>query len=392
MQIKNIAFLLLLSFLSCEKNTEPEVTQQPKVSISDSASFENASGSTLNFEISVSELSTESIDIAYTLVDGTAQAGEDFIALDGIATIEAGNFSTNISVDIIDDDHKEVDEKLKVHITESAGIEIIDGIGTGLIRDNDAAIVSEEGYNTAKEHYGYSLAWEEDFEAETLDESVYNFELGDGCPNLCGWGNGERQQYTALEKNIKIENSRLIITATEEGPGAYGSARIQTKGKKEFKFGRIDIRARLPKGQGIWPAIWMLGSNIDQAGWPVCGEIDLMELIGHKPKSSHGTAHWGAPGETNSTYSTGVYTINEDFNETFHVFSLVWEFNEMVWYVDETFFHKVTIGNMQGKPYPFNQGFFFVFNVAVGGGWPGDPDETTVFPQHMEIDYVRVFQ
>ena len=386
-------FLVLGLVFSCEKTGTETPVVKPKISVKDSEVFEKPSSTSLTFEVATESLETEDLNFTYVVEGGTAIPGEDFIAGEGSSAILAGEFSTIITVEVIDDNLKEVDEKVIIRISGDDNIEITDEEAIGLIKDNDEADYSDsDGYSTSKSHFGYDLAWEEEFDGNELDESIYNYELGDGCPNLCGWGNDEKQQYTDLPENISVENSQLIITADKAGPGTYNSARIQTKGKKEVKFGRIDIRAKLPKGQGIWPAIWMLGRNIDQVGWPVCGEIDIMELVGHQPKSSHGTAHWGAPGDGGSTYATSTYVIDEDFNERFHVFSIVWEFNEMVWYVDETRFHKITINEMKGKPYPFNQPYFFVFNIAVGGGWPGDPDASTVFPQEMIVDYVRVFQ
>ncbi len=384
------AFFIIV-MTACEKTPDPEITEKAQISISDAEAFESVDNSTLTFEISTASLSEEDLTVNYKVSGETAEPGVDFTAIEGSVLIEAGSFKASFTVDIIDDLVKEVDEKLIVEISGGENIEIADDIAVGLIKDNDKAD-NGSGYDTSKDHYGYTLAWDEEFDGESLDADCYNFEIGDGCPNLCGWGNNELQQYTDLPENVKLEDSKLIITADRQGPGTFNSARIQTKGKKEFMFGRIDIRAKLPKGQGIWPAIWMLGSNIDEVGWPVCGEIDIMELVGDKPKTSHGTAHWGAPGDGFSTFAGAAFDIDEDFSDNFHVFSLVWEFNELIWYVDETKFHKITINEMRGKPYPFNQEFFFIFNIAVGGNWPGNPDDTTVFPQAMEIDYIRVFQ
>jgi len=188
-----------------------------------------------------------------------------------------------------------------------------------------------------------------------------------------------------------VADDKLVITATRLGSEGFRSAKIHTKDKREFRFGRIDIRAKLPEGRGIWPAIWMLGANIDEVGWPASGEIDIMELVGHQPNISHGTAHWGNSGDP-STFVGSSISLNEKFSEQFHVFSLVWEQNSLQWYMDETLFHTITPANTQGATYRFNAPFYMIFNVAVGGNWPGSPDASTVFPQQMEVDYVRVFQ
>jgi beta-glucanase (GH16 family) len=221
-----------------------------------------------------------------------------------------------------------------------------------------------------------------------LDETSWNYELGDGCPNLCGWGNNELQVYTDLPKNVKLEESNLIITAIEEGNDEFFSARITTKDKVEFAYGRIDVRAKMPKGQGIWPAIWMLGANIDQVSWPACGEIDIMELVGHEPEKVHGTVHY----ENNGYQTTsGSKTLLEgDFSDEFHVYTLTWEQNTMSWYVDNELYK--TFIKPANSIYPFNNEFFFILNIAVGGNWPGNPDATTLFPQEMTVDYIRVFR
>ena len=237
-----------------------------------------------------------------------------------------------------------------------------------------------------------NLVLSEEFDIEGApDAAVWDYDIGIGNADTGpGWGNNELQNYTDDPENAFIENSNLVIRAKKDD-GKYTSARLTTKDKKEFKFGRIDVRAKLPQGQGIWPAIWMLGENIDDVSWPACGEIDIMELVGHTPKTVHGTAHWGLRGEP-STYKTGSTSRENNFSESFHVFSIVWEFNEITWYLDETKFHSFSSDQTQGKPYPFNNEFFFIMNVAVGGNWPGNPDDTTVFPQEMIVDYIRVFQ
>ena len=183
----------------------------------------------------------------------------------------------------------------------------------------------------------------------------------------------------------------MVLKASRINSSTFRSARLNTKGKREFQFGRIDIRAKLPEGQGLWPALWMLGANIDEVSWPACGEIDITELVGHEANKVHATAHWGASGGP-STFITETRAIQENFSENFHVFSILWKQNSMEWFLDEEKFHTITAQNVSPAAYPFNQKFFFVFNVAVGGNWPGNPDSTTEFPQEMEIDYVRVFQ
>jgi beta-glucanase (GH16 family) len=251
------------------------------------------------------------------------------------------------------------------------------------------AVSLEDGYTTPNSYSGYQLAWADEFSGESLDLSSWGYDVGNGSS---GWGNNEWQYYTSGNANCTVANGKLTITARKESQGGYNytSARIKTMGKREFQYGRIDIRARLPKGQGIWPALWMLGANFPTTGWPMCGELDIMELVGHQPNRVHGTAHFG--NSVPSTQRSASYGLSSGtFSDAYHVFTLKWENNLVEWYVDDVKFHTLTPANTGGI-YPFNQKFFFIFNVAVGGNWPGYPDATTVFPQQMDVDYVRVFQ
>jgi beta-glucanase (GH16 family) len=163
-----------------------------------------------------------------------------------------------------------------------------------------------------------------------------------------------------------------------------------TQGKKEFKYGRVDIRAALPKGQGIWPALWMLGKSINTVGWPACGEVDIMEMVGGAGRENtvHATAHWF---HTAYASYTGHTTLSQGtYSDKFHVYSITWNEQFITWYVDDVEYHKIDITPAELSE--FREQFFLIFNVAVGGNWPGNPDSSTQFPQHMIVDYVRVFQ
>jgi beta-glucanase (GH16 family) len=186
----------------------------------------------------------------------------------------------------------------------------------------------------------------------------------------------------------------LVIEARKEtfGTNNYTSARIISKDKKIFTYGRIDMRAKLPKGQGLWPALWMLGNNISQTAWPACGEIDIMELLGQNSQMVYGTAHWGIAGQ-GSTHHGGSYTLSSgDFSGSFHVFSLEWDASKLTFLVDDVSYYTVNKADVVVGTYPFDKPFFFIMNVAVGGNWPGNPNSSTTFPQRMIVDYVRVFQ
>ncbi len=308
-----------------------------------------------------------------------------------------GETSKEIKIKIIGDEVKESKETFQIKLYNPKNTKLEKDLFTITIKDDDdnsqGLIIPSSGYTTPKEYAGFSLSWEDEFDGDSLNAAYWTQELGDGCPNNCGWGNKELQYYRA--DNTILSKGNLIITAKKQSFGSrqYTSSRIVTKGKKFFKYGRIDIRAALPKGKGLWPALWMLGSNIDAVSWPSCGEIDIMELAGDLPNRVVGTVHFGSNTadhqyKGNSKYLPG----NEDFNSSFHVFSLNWEADKIEFLVDDQIFYTVTPATVNGAAYPFNKNFFFIFNVAVGGNFPGDPDGTASFPQSMIVDYVRVFK
>nr|WP_314834730.1 glycoside hydrolase family 16 protein [uncultured Flavobacterium sp.] len=230
------------------------------------------------------------------------------------------------------------------------------------------------------------LVWEENFSEPVLNESVWNFELGDGCPNLCGWGNNERQVYTT--KNHEIKNGNLIIHAKKEG-NSYTSTKITTKDKKIFQYGRMEARAKLPVGHGIWPAFWMLGQNISQVGWPKSGEIDILEYIGREPHMVFTTLHTqDSHGNTINTKKTSFPNIEEGF----HVFALDWNKDKMDFFVDDILVYTFQPEIKNENTWPFDKPFYFILNVAIGGNFGGPAVNDKVFPQDFIVDYIRVYQ
>jgi hypothetical protein len=261
-------------------------------------------------------------------------------------------------------------------------------IQVSLLVGSDVVTI-DDGYTTPITYDGYSLVWNDEFSTSTISND-WVFETGTGCPNLCGWGNNELQFYR--RENAWIDEGVLVIEARKENHqgSVYTSTRMKTQGRQSFKYGRIDIRALLPKGQGIWPAIWMLGDNITTVGWPKCGEIDIMEMIGGqgREKTTHGTIHWDNNGHN---YTGGSYTLQQGtFADAYHVFSIIWDEQEIKWLLDDKLFHTINI--TPNHMTEFHEKFFFLFNIAVGGNWPGKPNESTVFPQQLKVDYIRVFQ
>ncbi len=230
------------------------------------------------------------------------------------------------------------------------------------------------------------LVWEENFDGEVLNEKNWNFELGDGCPYMCGWGNNELQDYT--EKNHRLKDGFLFITAQKEGSG-YTSTRITTKGKKEFKYGRIEARLKLPLGTGLWPAFWMLGSNIDEVGWPRCGEIDIMEYVGREPGKLFTTLHTqDSHGNSKNTRKADM----EGIDEGFHTYSVDWTESTISFFVDGEHFYTFEPENDSEEVWPFDQPFYILANLAIGGNFGGKEVDDSIFPVEYVIDYIRVYQ
>ena len=236
----------------------------------------------------------------------------------------------------------------------------------------------------------FSLVWSDEFDGNAVNTNNWTFETGSG-----GWGNNELQNYTAGD-NAEVKDGILTITARKVNDskvaGSYTSTRMITSGKKEFTYGRMEIRAKLPSGTGIWPAIWMLGGNIGSVGWPACGEIDIMEYVGYQPNIIHATVHTSAGYGGNGSGSSKTL---ESAEEEFHIYGLIWTEKEMIFYTDtpENVTHRYAPSNKTAENWPFDKPQFFILNVAVGGNWGGAQGvDNTIFPQSMEVDYVKVFQ
>lgn len=238
----------------------------------------------------------------------------------------------------------------------------------------------------------WRLVWSDEFDqadGSVPDASKWSYETGGN-----GWGNNELEYYTSRTNNVRIEDGKLVIEARAENFAGkhYTSARLLTKGKWAWTYGRIEARIKIPRGQGIWPAFWMLGTNIASASWPTCGEIDIMENIGREPGLIHGTVH--GPGYSGSGGIGGPGSLPGDaaFADDFHVYSIDWETNRIRWFVDGQLYFTLTPANLPpGTKWVYNQPEFLLLNLAVGGAWPGNPDAATTFPQRMVVDYVRVY-
>ena len=240
-----------------------------------------------------------------------------------------------------------------------------------------------------------NLTFEDNFDTDgPVDAASWNYDLGNGCgvQQGCGWGNNELAYFTDRPENIKVEGGMLHITALQESfqGAAYTSARINTKDKVEQQYGRFEARIQLPWGQGIWPAFWLLGSNYEEVDWPQCGEIDIMEYRGQDPSTLVGTIH--GPGYSGGLPETSKeYVLPSDrFDKGFHIFGIEWGPDYINFYVDDVLYNQITPEDVEGE-WVFDQPFYIILNLAVGGNFVGPVGANTVFPQTMLVDYVRVY-
>jgi beta-glucanase (GH16 family) len=245
------------------------------------------------------------------------------------------------------------------------------------------------------EQRNWQLVWSDEFNGtagESPDPSKWTFDIGNG-PNNDGWGNAELQYYTNRTTNVSMDsNGYLAITAKRElyAGSAFTSARIKTAGLFEQTYGRFEARIKTPWGPGIWPAFWLVGSNLETLGWPQCGEIDIMELRGQKPNIINGTVH--GPGYSGSESITKSFAFENDrFDVDFHLFAVEWGENYIDFFVDNTLYQEITPDNVTGN-WVFDHPFYIILNVAVGGNYLGFPTSQTPFPQSMLVDYVKVYK
>jgi len=354
---------------SCKK--ENGSSEMPEVVLNNAPALvgEDVINSSVSLPVFLSGASDETVTLSYSTQDSTAEAGKNYTAVtSGTLTFSPGETSKTIIISILHDTVGKQDVYFKVKLADPVNA----------VLDNSELTVRIINVDFA------SLVWSDEFSDANLNTTWWNYEQG----NNNGWGNNELEVYTNKTENVHLDSGYLHITALSPSANYYTSGRITTQGKKEFTYGRIVLRAKLPEGQGIWPALWMLGSNISTISWPGCGEIDIMEYLGHETNKVYGTVHWNDNGHqyigSNMTLLTGT------FHTSFHIFTLVWTPNRFIWYVDNLqYFEKerLTISK-----FPFDLPQFFIFNLAVGGNWPGPPDENTTFPQHMIVDYVQVYQ
>jgi beta-glucanase (GH16 family) len=241
---------------------------------------------------------------------------------------------------------------------------------------------------------GWRLLWHDEFDGPAgapPDPALWGYELGDGSAyGIPGWGNEELQHYTDLAENAALDGEgNLAITARHDG-STYTSARLLTRQTFTFTYGRIETRLKVPRGAGLWPACWTLGADIAEAGWPDCGEIDVMEHVCREPRSIFGTIH--GPGYSGGDGYGKVVELEQDVADDFHLFRVDWDEGLLEWSLDENVYHRATPADLAPNRWVFDHPFFVIVNLAVGGNFGGELAEETVLPQALLVDYVRVFE
>jgi beta-glucanase (GH16 family) len=389
--------MLFCTMTGCGKGSDaPGNSTPPRISVSDVSVPEGSGGTaTVDIQLSLDHASARSVSLQYSTTEGTAKAGSDYTAVSGQTVVfQPGETTKTIGITVVADDIKEADETLQVQLSNTTNATLSRTTVLITLKNDDTRVgFSNTGYDAPSSYAGYTLAWSDEFDGSSLPADVWSYETGDGCPGLCGWGNNELEYYTAPPNNLFLQDGKMIIEAKAETFGGknYTSSRIKTQGKKTFKFGRIDVRAILPATKGLWPGLWLMPQDNVYGNWPTSGEIDMMESIGSEPAKVLGTAHFG-PGP-NSTFISRNYILSgASFHEEFHVFSIEWEQDQIRWYVDNNLFSTVSKADVGSAIWPFNESFYLIVNLAVGGNLPGNPDASTYLPQWLIVDYIRVYQ
>jgi len=395
---KPLIFFLLLFLASCAKSSNEGVEEPiPKLSFDDISLVEgNGSITTVTIKLTLDHPYSKTVGVSYSTIPGSAMSNEDFEAqTDKILNFKPNEVEKEIILYVVADDWREPDESFEVKFVKPFNIELLKNSCLISIKNDDTKIISggTVGYEAPISYPGYTLVWGDEFDGPGLNAANWTEELGDGCPALCGWGNNQLQYYTNNSNNLFFQEGKLIIEGRAESIGGknYTSARLTTKNKKAFKFGRIDMRALVAMGTGYWSAFGLLPQDNVFGAWPKSGEIDIMENKGSEARTVYGTAHFGnGPASTN--IRKGYFKPFGAYWGEFHVFSIEWKQDEINWYADNVLYGSVSKADLGANNYPFNEQFYFIINLAIGGNFPGSPDANTIFPRWFMIDYIRVFQ
>lgn len=253
--------------------------------------------------------------------------------------------------------------------------------------DDESAKESSDMENTR-------LVWSDEFDSDEIDLSRWEIITGDGCPELCGFGNNELQYYSDREQNLRVEKGRLLIQAVKDSLGskAYTSGKLVSRQKGDWKYGRIEVKAKVPTGKGTWAAIWMMPTLERETEWPLDGEIDIMEHVGYNPGTIYGASHTGKYNHIRGTQRVDSIFLKE-IGQDFHIYALEWDEESMTWFVDDQEFQMIEKNGDDYEGWPFDQTYHMILNLAVGGNWGGKYGvDDKIWPQTLEVDWVRVYQ
>ncbi len=362
-RIAMVSLLLAFLFVFCDKNETPDNSLDPA-----------------NLSVTIVSIDDETGDV---VIQATADNTTQFQLWIGNADTAAEVNETGYFEYSFGEGEGQYEITVRAYGESGRYIKVVKQVTIAAFVESPVPL--DSGYFSPLTYDGYSLVWQDEFNGSSVDPANWTFETGGE------WFNNELQYYRT--ENTWVADDVLTIEARKEDFGGhdYTSSRMITQNKKMFKYGRVDIRAVLPKGQGIWPALWTLGANIGSVGWAQCGEIDIMEMIGGSGRENtvHSTMHWD-DGTGHASYGLSYTSTGKDFHEKYHVFSIIWDENEIRSFVDNQQYFVIDI--TPAALSEFHQEHFFIFNVAVGGTWPGNPNATTVFPTQLKVDYIRVFQ
>ena len=379
------ALFIISIFNGCNSDDDDKI---PSVSIESIQVEEGNTINNLEIELTLTNSADYDLSVDVRTVDGTAVKEKDYNTFYEVIIFNAGQTQASFNIEILGDENPEQNEIFSIRLENPYNVNIDNSFAIVTLINDDEHIFSipENGYSTPETYEGMTLVWSDEFDGTTINTSNWTFEIGTGT---WGWGNNELQYYQ--EDNTSIIDGNLVIEARKQTleSSNYTSSRLITRNKKSFQYGRVDIRAAMPEGQGLWPALWMLGSNHLQVGWPTCGEVDIMEMIGGEGRDNilRGTAHWNQSGHS---YYGQQFTNDTKLSKEYHVYSIIWDEQNIRWYFDDINFNTMDITPAELSA--FHNNFYFIMNIAVGGNWPGNPDTSTYFPQWMIVDYIRVFQ
>lgn len=325
------------------------------------------------------------VTVSYSTVDSTARSYKDFIPVDSTLVFNPGETEQTINIQLISDKVTEFTEGFGLRISR---VENALGAFQYLpitIYDDDFnnVIPATDGFISKDTIEGMQLMFADEFSGTYVNPYIWAYNSPDGT-----WAD-QIQQYTYSDDNLKVENGLLKITALQKGSD-YTSAGINTMSTISFKYGLLQVRAKMPKGTGLWPSIWMLGKAYSKWGWPNCGEIDIATLNGRQPSQMLGSVDYYLGGDVLKEGHYDLYGVDDSFADEFHVFSILWQPGQINWYVDNHPYMKFDKATL-GETWPFDEPFWMVISLAVGGTRVGSPDAGTQFPQTMEVDYIRYY-